>query len=66
MSEASDNRPPTFRHHGLVRALLAALGAVRLINGLWALFAPRSFYREFPFGRGWVELLPAYNELPDA
>jgi AhpD family alkylhydroperoxidase len=35
---------------------------VQLINGLWALLAPRSFYTEFPFGRGWVELLPAYNE----
>ena len=24
--------------------------------------APRSFYDDFPFGRGWVEALPAYNE----
>jgi AhpD family alkylhydroperoxidase len=62
MSEASDNRPSTFRHYGLVRVLLAVFGAVQLINGLWALLAPRSFYAEFPFGRGWVELLPAYNE----
>jgi 4-carboxymuconolactone decarboxylase len=62
MSEASHNRPALFRHHGLVRVVLAAFGAVQLINGLWALLAPRSFYTEFPFGRGWVELLPAYNE----
>jgi hypothetical protein len=62
MSEASDNRPPAFTHQGLVRAVLAALGVVQLINGLWALLAPRSFYEEYPFGRGWVELLPAYNE----
>jgi hypothetical protein len=63
MSEAPDNASsPSFRHHGLVRVVLAAFGAVQLINGLWALLAPRSFYTEFPFGRGWVELLPAYNE----
>jgi alkylhydroperoxidase family enzyme len=62
MSEASDTRPSPFRHYGLVRAVLAAFGVVQLINGLWALLAPRSFYGEFPFGRGWIELLPAYNE----
>jgi hypothetical protein len=33
-----------------------------LIDGLWATFAPSSFYGDFPFGRGWVEALPAYNE----
>ena len=27
-----------------------------------ALLAPRSFYEDFPFGRGWVEEYPAYNE----
>jgi AhpD family alkylhydroperoxidase len=63
VSEAPDNASsPSFRHHGLVRVVLAAFGAVQLINGVWALLAPRSFYTEFPFGRGWVELLPAYNE----
>src|SRR5215217_6620561 len=62
MSEASDPRGSPFRHHGLVRVALTAFGAVQLINGLWALLVPRSFYTEFPFGRGWVELLPAYNE----
>lgn len=44
------------------RAVLYGLGAVQLLNGLLALFAPRSFYDDFPFGRGWVEALPAYNE----
>jgi hypothetical protein len=44
------------------RAVLGALGAIQLINGLWALLAPTSFYDDFPFGRGWVALLPAYNE----
>ena len=44
------------------RAVLGVLGAVQLIDGLYALLAPRSFYEDFPFGRGWVEALPAYNE----
>ena len=38
------------------------LGAIQLTDGLYALFAPRSFYEDFPFGRGWVEALPAYSE----
>lgn len=29
---------------------------------LHALLAPRSFYEDFPLGRGWVEAYPAYNE----
>jgi hypothetical protein len=44
------------------RAVLGALGAIQLVNGVWALFAPSSFYGDFPFGRGWVAALPAYNE----
>ena len=44
------------------RAVLGALGAVQLTDGIYALFAPRSFYDDFPAGRGWVEALPAYNE----
>jgi hypothetical protein len=50
------------RHRLAVRAVLGGLGAVQSIDGLWATFAPRSFYGDFPFGRGWVEALPAYNE----
>lgn len=46
----------------LFRAVLGALAAVQLIDGLYALLAPRSFYGDFPLGRGWVEALPAYNE----
>jgi hypothetical protein len=46
----------------VVRAVLAVLGAIQLTDGLYALFAPRSFYEDFPLGRGWVEALPAYNE----
>jgi hypothetical protein len=45
-----------------VRAVLGVLGAVQLTDGLYALLAPRSFYDDFPLGRGWVEALPAYNE----
>lgn len=44
------------------RAVLGVLGAVQLADGLYALLAPRSFYEDFPLGRGWVEALPAYNE----
>lgn len=44
------------------RAILGVLGAIQLTDGLYALFAPRSFYEDFPVGRGWVEALPAYNE----
>jgi hypothetical protein len=44
------------------RAALLALGAVQTGLGLYALISPSGFYRDFPFGRGWVELLPAYNE----
>jgi AhpD family alkylhydroperoxidase len=45
------------------RAVMIGLGLVQTVNGLWALFAPRSFYEDFPPGRGgWVSALPAYNE----
>lgn len=46
----------------VVRAVLGVLGAVQLVDGLYALIAPRAFYDDFPFGRGWVEALPAYSE----
>jgi AhpD family alkylhydroperoxidase len=45
------------------RAVMIALGAVQTVDGLWALFAPRSFYDDFPLGRGgWVSALPSYSE----
>jgi hypothetical protein len=50
------------RHAGAIRAALAILGLIQLVDGLYALLAPRSFYDDFPVGRGWVEALPAYNE----
>jgi alkylhydroperoxidase family enzyme len=49
-------------HRVAIRVVLASLGLVQLVNGFWALFAPNSFYTQFPVGRGWVQLLPAYNE----
>jgi len=46
----------------LFRFGLGSLGAVQALLGIYALFCPRSFYEDFPFGRGWVEALPAFNE----
>src|SRR5215207_10340080 len=46
-----------------MRVVLVGLGAVQLVDGVWALLAPRSFYDDFPAGRGgWVSALPAFNE----
>ena len=50
------------RHRFAVRAILIQLGAIQGVIGLYALFAPRSFYDDFPAGLGWVDVLPAYNE----
>jgi len=44
------------------RLILGLLAAVQTVDGLYALLLPRSFYEDFPAGRGWVEALPAYNE----
>jgi hypothetical protein len=45
-----------------VRLVAGLLAAVQLTDGFYALLAPRSFFDDFPLGRGWVEALPAYNE----
>src|SRR4051812_20604366 len=46
-----------------MRVVLGGLGLVQFVDGAWALIAPRSFYDDFPAGRGgWVSALPAYNE----
>jgi len=50
------------RHRTAIRAALAGVGLIQVIDGLYALFAPSSFYGDFPLGRGWVEALPAYSE----
>jgi hypothetical protein len=60
---AEDDRDAIPESRRLIfRAGLGALAAVQAIDGLYALLAPRSFYEDFPLGRGWVEALPAYNE----
>ena len=47
----------------VLRILVAVLAVAQGTVGGWALFAPQSFYRDFPGGgRGWVALLPEYNE----
>ncbi len=50
------------RHRSAIRLVLFQLAVIQLLLGLYALFFPLSFYEDFPLGRGWVELLPAYNE----
>jgi hypothetical protein len=44
------------------RAAVVALAASAALVGLPALFAPRSFYDDFPWLRHWVDLLPPYNQ----
>jgi hypothetical protein len=47
-----------FIRNGLI-VLAVAQGPI----GLWALVAPKSFYEDFPLGRGgWVSALGPYNE----
>jgi hypothetical protein len=44
------------------RAGLLLVGIAQLTVTAQALFTPRSFYDDFPLGRGWVSALPEYNE----
>ena len=56
----SDRQVP---HPNAFRLVLGSLGLIQTVNGVWAVFFPRSFYDDFPAGRGgWVSALPAYNE----
>ena len=46
-----------------VRVVLALMAAGNVVVGLWAQFAPRSFYDDFPGGgRHWVSADGPYNE----
>jgi hypothetical protein len=46
-----------------IRIALAYLGLLSLEIGVWAQFAPRSFYDHFPgLGRAWVSVDGPYNE----
>jgi hypothetical protein len=51
-----DRLPANPYRYGLGAVAFGQLGAT-----LQALLAPRSFYDDFPFGRGWVQEYPAYN-----
>jgi hypothetical protein len=45
------------------RVVLALLGLPAVVVGLWAAFAPRSFYDDFPgFGQVWVRPDGPFNE----
>lgn len=52
-----DRLPANPYRYGLFALAFAQLGVT-----LQALLAPMSFYDSFPFGRGWVQAYPAYNE----
>jgi hypothetical protein len=46
-----------------LRVALAILAVVSVELGIWATFAPRTFYDDFPgFGRHWVRVDGPYNE----
>ena len=45
-----------------VRLMLWILGLTGLTVGIQAAFTPRSFYDDFPLGRGWVAMDGAYNQ----
>ncbi len=45
-----------------IRLGVLALAAESGLIAVHALFLPRYFYEEFLFGRGWVQMLPPYNE----
>jgi hypothetical protein len=47
----------------IVRVVLVVWAAVAIQLGVWATFAPRSFYDDYPgFGRHWVRVDGPYNE----
>jgi alkylhydroperoxidase family enzyme len=51
------------RNRGAIRFLLLALGIPQALIGFWALFAPQSFYDDFPAGTdGWVNVLGPFDE----
>jgi hypothetical protein len=52
-----DTLPVNPYRYGLLAVAFGQLGAT-----VQALFAPRSFYEDFPFGRGWVQAYPSYND----
>jgi hypothetical protein len=52
-----DRLPANPYRYGLLLVAFGQLGAT-----VQALVAPKSFYEDFPLGRGWVEAYPSYND----
>ncbi len=51
------------RRHSVQRVALGLIAVSMLPAGLQAAFTPRSFFDDFPLGRGWIAHLgDAYNE----
>ena len=49
--------------NGILRVALAILALVSVELGVWATFAPRSFFDDYPgLGRHWVRVYAPYNE----
>ncbi|HEY4398382.1 MAG TPA: hypothetical protein VGO28_11990 [Acidimicrobiia bacterium] len=49
--------------NGILRVALAVLAFVSVELGVWAAFAPRSFFDDYPgLGRHWVRVDGPYNE----
>ena len=49
--------------NGILRVSLAILALVSVELGVWATFAPRSFFDDYPgLGRHWVRVYAPYNE----
>ena len=47
----------------VVRVVLVVWAVASVQRGIWATFAPRSFFDDFPgFGRHWVRVYGPYNE----
>ena len=44
------------------RALLGVLLLATVVVGVWSLFAPASFYDDFPLDRAWVSIDGPFNE----
>jgi hypothetical protein len=53
----------TVKHEHVLRILLVFMGIPSVLIGLWAGFAPRGFYDDFPgAGRSWVAPDGPFNE----
>jgi len=53
----------TAKHERVLRILLVFMGVPSVLIGLWAGFAPRGFYDDFPgAGRSWVAPDGPFNE----